>query len=104
MGLYFFMGCNLSLLKSIQSFNKYIEDDIRLNTINVLRQDDNTSKLNLKDSKGTTRTSRFFDQCLGRIAINKGVIVSKMNIYKLIVFLFYNYISSKRKLLQLIIL
>ena len=99
MGLYFFIGCNLSLLKSMQSFNKYIEDDIRLNTINVLRQDDHTSKLNLKDSKGTTKTSRFFDQCLGRIAINKGVILNKMKIYKLIDFLFFNYISSNRKLL-----
>ena len=62
----------------MQSFNKYIEDDIRLKTKNVLKHDDHTSKLNLKDSKGTTKTRRFFDQCLGRIAINKGGIVNKI--------------------------
>ena len=39
-----------------------------------------TEVSNAKAKNGTTKTRRFLDQCLGRIAITKDLISNKINI------------------------
>ena len=57
--LNFFVGCFLSLFLSIESFNKYIEDEIKENEINAFIETISICKLKEKAKSGAKNINKF---------------------------------------------
>ena len=57
-GLYFFIGCFLSLSTSIKSFNMYTDEEIKQNEINIINENKHNlmSVKFLENNKGTKTT------------------------------------------------
>ena len=85
-GLYFFNGCNLSSLISIESLSKYTELDIKQKQIRERNELANTSFSKLRPKIGAANTKRFLVHWFGLQEIIKGFIFSekKGNIFLLI--------------------